>query len=113
MNDLSVWWHIGFVAAIAIALFAVGTQPTHDIGFLFQVAPGDDGDGDAVGEIIPFGIAGAFAPEPAPVAVDVYRLRRVGPRRRGDRVRAGAPRRGACSYRWRCPRSPATSSSWR
>ncbi len=61
MNDLSVWWHIGFVAAIAIALFAFGRLPTHDIGFLFQVSPGTDGSGTSWASIIPFGIAGAFA----------------------------------------------------
>ena len=62
MNDLSVWWHIGFVAAITILLFALGTQPTHDIGFLFQVTPGTDTvSGNEWVSIIPFGIAGAFA----------------------------------------------------
>jgi len=62
MNDLSVWWHIGLVAAIAVALFALGTQPTHPIDFLFQVAPaGTTTDGAAIATIIPFGIAGAFA----------------------------------------------------
>ena len=61
MNDLSVWWHIGFVAAIAIALFAIGSQPTHDIGFLFQVSPDADANGTPWANIIPFGIAGAFA----------------------------------------------------
>ena len=61
MNDLSVWWHIVFVAAIAILLFAVGSQPTHDIGFLFQVSPGTNAAGTPWAEIIPFGIAGAFA----------------------------------------------------
>jgi amino acid transporter len=61
MNDLSVWWHIGFVAAIAIGLFALGTQPTHDLGFLFQITPGTDADGNVWSSIVPFGIAGAFA----------------------------------------------------
>jgi amino acid transporter len=61
MNDLSVWWHIGFVAAIAILLFAAGTQPTHDIGFLFQVTPEANGAGEPWANVIPFGIAGAFA----------------------------------------------------
>jgi amino acid transporter len=62
MNDLSVWWHIGFVAAIAILLFLAGSQPTHDIGFLFQVAPaGTTADGAAIATILPFGVAGAFA----------------------------------------------------
>ncbi len=62
MNDLSVWWHIGLVIAIAVALFALGTQPTHPIDFLFQVAPaGTTTDGAGIATIIPFGIAGAFA----------------------------------------------------
>jgi amino acid transporter len=62
MNDLSVWWHIFFVAAIAIALLALGTQPTNDIGFLFTIAPaGTAADGTPWAQIIPFGIAGAFA----------------------------------------------------
>ncbi len=62
MNDLSVWWHIFFVAAIAIALFAAGHQPTNDIGFLFTIAPaGTAADGTPWEQIIPFGIAGAFA----------------------------------------------------
>jgi amino acid transporter len=63
MNDLSVWWHIGLVAAIAILLFFLGSQPTHDIGFLFQVTPaattGDEGA--SIATILPFGVAGAFA----------------------------------------------------
>jgi amino acid transporter len=61
MNDLSVWWHIVFVAAIAITLFAFGSQPTHNLGFLFQVSPGTNADGIPWANIIPFGIAGAFA----------------------------------------------------
>jgi amino acid transporter len=62
MNDLSVWWHIAFVAAIAIALFLFGSLPTHDLGFLFQVAPaGTAADGTPWKDVIPFGILGAFA----------------------------------------------------
>ncbi len=63
MNDLSVWWHIAFVAAIAILLFVAGSQPTHDLGFLFQVAPAaTTGDaGASIATILPFGVAGAFA----------------------------------------------------
>jgi len=62
MNDLSVWWHIGFVAAIAVLLFVAGSQPMHDLGFLFQVAPGGvTADGAPIASIIPFGVAGAFA----------------------------------------------------
>jgi amino acid transporter len=61
MNDLSVWWHIFFVAAIAFALFAFGTQPTHNIGFLFQLSPGLDADGNAWNTVVPLGFAGAFA----------------------------------------------------
>jgi amino acid transporter len=62
MNDLSVWWHIFFVAAIAIALLALGTQPTNDIGFLFTIEPaGTAVDGTPWAQIVPFGIAGAFA----------------------------------------------------
>jgi amino acid transporter len=62
MNDLSVWWHIGFVAAITVALFALGTQPTHPISFLFEVTPGTDTvSGKEWATIIPFGVAGAFA----------------------------------------------------
>jgi amino acid transporter len=61
MNDLSVWWHIGFVAAIALALFAFGSQPTHGIDFLFQVTPGTNADGVTWDKVVPFGVAGAFA----------------------------------------------------
>ncbi len=61
MNDLSVWWHIGFVAAIAIGLFALGSQQTHDVGFLFQITPDADAAGTPWANILPFGIAGAFA----------------------------------------------------
>ena len=61
MNDLSVWWHIGFVAAITLALFAFGSKPTHGIDFLFQVSPGTNADGVSWSNVIPFGIAGAFA----------------------------------------------------
>jgi amino acid transporter len=62
MNDLSVWWHIGFVAAIAILLFVAGSQPIHDLGFLFSVAPaGTTAEGAPIASILPFGVAGAFA----------------------------------------------------
>ena len=62
MNDLSVWWHIFFVAAIAILLFALGTQPSHDLGFLFTIAPGGtDPDGNPLASVLPLGVAGAFA----------------------------------------------------
>jgi amino acid transporter len=61
MNDLSVWWHIFFVAAIAIALLGFGSQPTNDIAFLFTIEPaGTAADGTAWAGIIPLGIAGAF-----------------------------------------------------
>jgi amino acid transporter len=61
MNDISVWWHIGLVIAIAVALFALGSQPTHPIDFLFTIAPGANADGVAWSDLVPFGIAGAFA----------------------------------------------------
>jgi len=62
MNDLSVWWHIGMVALIVIALFALGSQATHDLSFLFTVDPaGTTSDGASIATIIPFGVAGAFA----------------------------------------------------
>ena len=63
MNNISVWWHIGFVAAIAILLFAMGSQPTHGLDFLFTVAPaGTTGDPAVpIETILPFGVAGAFA----------------------------------------------------
>ena len=61
MNDLSVWWHIGFVAAIAIALFLFGSVPTNDIGFLFQIAPAGESSSGPWANVIPFGLAGAFA----------------------------------------------------
>ncbi|HLE59241.1 MAG TPA: amino acid permease [Candidatus Limnocylindria bacterium] len=62
MNDLSVWWHIFFVLAIALALFAFGSQPAHDVGFLFQIEPaGTTADGSSIASLLPFGVAGAFA----------------------------------------------------
>jgi len=61
MNDLSVWWHIFFVAAIVIALFALGTQATHDIGFLFTIDPGTNAAGVPWENVIPFAVLGAFA----------------------------------------------------
>lgn len=61
MNDLSVWWHIAFVAAIAVLLFAAGSNATHDLGFLFQVTPGTNADGVTWDAVVPLGIAGAFA----------------------------------------------------
>ncbi len=62
MNNISVWWHIGFVIAIAVSLFAIGSQPIHPIDFLFTIAPaGTTSDGAGIATIIPFGIAGAFA----------------------------------------------------
>jgi amino acid transporter len=61
MNDISVWWHIGLVIAIAVALFALGSQPTHPLDFLFTIAPGTDAEGTPWADLVPFGIAGAFA----------------------------------------------------
>ena len=61
MNDLSVWWHIFFVAAIAFCLFVFGSQPTHDLGFLFSVNPATAADGTPWQNILPFGVLGAFA----------------------------------------------------
>jgi amino acid transporter len=61
MNDLSVWWHIFFVAAIAILLFLFGSQPTHELSFLFSVTPATNADGSSFAAAIPFGVAGAFA----------------------------------------------------
>ncbi len=61
MNDLSVWWHIGFVAAIVVALFAIGSQPAHDLSFLFTLAPGKDAEGNLWSAVVPFGLIGAFA----------------------------------------------------
>jgi amino acid transporter len=62
MNDLSVWWHIFFVAAIAVALYVVGSQPIHDLGFLFQIStPGTTSDGTNLATLLPLGVAGAFA----------------------------------------------------
>ena len=114
MNDLSVWWHIGFVVAIAIALFAFGTQPTHPIDFLFQIAPaGTTADGAPIADDHPVRDRRGVRPEPAPVAVDVHRLRRLGPRGRGDRSRRGRRPRGACSCRSPSRRSSATSCSSR
>ncbi|MGZ8562095.1 MAG: amino acid permease [Candidatus Limnocylindria bacterium] len=61
LNDLSVWWHIFFVFAIAILLFTAGSQPTHDLGFLFTIAPaGSAADGNPIATVLPFGVAGAF-----------------------------------------------------
>ena len=56
MNDLSVWWHIGFVAAIAIALFLFGTQPTHRHRLpLRRSRPGRMATGTPWASVIPFG----------------------------------------------------------
>jgi amino acid transporter len=67
MNDLSVYWHIGFVIAIAVGLFALGAVPMHPLDFLFQIAPGGTVPGataDAapipVQDVVPLGIFGAF-----------------------------------------------------
>jgi amino acid transporter len=62
MNDISVWWHIGLVVTIALTLFLLGSQPMHPFDFLFTVAPaGTDADGVPWADLVPFGIAGAFA----------------------------------------------------
>jgi amino acid transporter len=61
MNDLSVWWHIAFVALIAVLLYAVGSQPIHDLGFLFTIDPANTADGVPWETVVPFGIIGAFA----------------------------------------------------
>ena len=85
MNDLSVWWHIFFVAAIAIALFAFGSQPTHDLGFLFtDRGCRYDGGREPDRDDPSVRRRGGLRAEPAPGAVDVHRLRRLGPRRRRD-----------------------------
>ena len=54
MNDISVWWHIGLVVAIAVALFALGSQPTHPFDFLFTDRAGrHERRGHAVGRSRP------------------------------------------------------------
>ena len=60
MNDISVWWHIGLVIAIAVALFALGSQPMHPIDFLFHDRSRGERGRRSVA-VVPFGIAGAFA----------------------------------------------------
>ena len=46
MNDISVWWHIVFVGAIAVFLFLLGSQPTQPLESLFTIAPaGTTADG--------------------------------------------------------------------
>ena len=67
LNNISVYWHIGFVIAIVVALFALGSVPMHPIDFLFQVAPGGTVPGatpDAapipVADVVPVGMFGAF-----------------------------------------------------
>jgi amino acid transporter len=61
LNDLSVWWHIAFVVAIAVGLFAFGTQPTHGLDFLFSISPGTNAAGESWQSVLPFGVLGAFA----------------------------------------------------
>ena len=41
MNDISVWWHIGIVIAIAVALFALGSQTDAPGRLLFTIQPQD------------------------------------------------------------------------
>jgi amino acid transporter len=47
LNQISVWWHIVFVIAITVSLFALGTQSTtEDAGLtLFAIQPQDTGGG--------------------------------------------------------------------
>ena len=65
MNDISVWWHIGFVVAIAVAALRARVTADAPVDFLFtDPAAGHAGQRTArsVGAepSSPFGIAGAF-----------------------------------------------------
>ncbi len=60
MNDLSVYWHIFFVAAIFVMLLLLGKLPTNPLTFPFQVAPGGSVGDTPIQNIVPLGILGAF-----------------------------------------------------
>ena len=60
LNDLSVWWHIGFVAAIFFGLLFLGSQATQPLEFLFTVQSGSNADGVPWSSILPLGVFGAF-----------------------------------------------------
>lgn len=60
INDLSVWWHIAFVAAVVLCLAFLGTLPANPLAFAYTIAPGGEIGGVPVAEIVPLGIAGAF-----------------------------------------------------
>jgi amino acid transporter len=60
MNDISVYWHIFFVAAIFVGLLFLGSLPTNPLSFPFQVTPGGSVDGKPIADIVPLGVLGAF-----------------------------------------------------
>ena len=111
MNDISVWWHIGFVVAIAVFLFALGSQPTHPFDFLFHRSPRpvDRYGWAATATSAPFGIAvgSALSLLLANWTYTGYDAWPTSPRRPSVPV-SRAP--GASSCRSPCPPSSASSS---
>jgi amino acid transporter len=62
LNDASVWWHIGTVALIVVALFFIGSAKTHANLNPFAFAPQDtQGSAALFGSTISFGPAAGYA----------------------------------------------------
>ena len=94
MNDISVWWHIGFVIAIAVACSRSAHSRCIRSTSCSRSLPPARTPTAGLGGRDPVRDRRRLRPEPAPVAMDVHGLRRVGPCRRGDgpgpdRVRVG------------------------
>ena len=96
LNQVSVWWHIGIVAAVVVLVFLAG-KPDESGLTLFAIQPQD---ARRQLEQQPRVRQPPVWPRhhlpadprllllPAPGELDVYRVRRIRPRRRGDGRRA-------------------------
>jgi amino acid transporter len=62
LNDASVWWHIGTVAAIVLALFLINSGKAHSAVSPFAFAPQDvQGGASLFGGSLSFGSAAGYA----------------------------------------------------
>ena len=62
LNDASVWWHIGTVAAIVVALFLINSGKAHSTVSPFAFAPQDvQGGASLFGGSFSFGSAAGYA----------------------------------------------------
>ena len=103
LTDFSGYWILAVAAALAIALlaFAPGLDPARLVTFTNYSGP--RGRRCLAGDREPRPPVRAG---PAAAGVHDHRLRRLGPRRRGDRRRPPTPCRAASSARCSSPGSP-------